>query len=237
MKILAIESSSMVASVAIMTEETILAEYTINHKKTHSQTLLPMIDEIVTMTETDLSEMDAIAVSGGPGSYTGLRIGSATGKGLGLALNKPMIHIPTMDAMAYNFYGTDMLICPIMDARRQQVYYGFYHCKENLEIIEQQNLALIGEVVEKLNNIGEAVVFLGDAVPVHQEFIQENLKVPYSFAPAHLNRNKASSVGSLGIQYYKEGRVEAAREHLPDYLRASQAERELNEKLKTKREE
>lgn len=237
MKILAIESSSMVASVAIMTEETILAEYTINHKKTHSQTLLPMIDEIVTMTETDLSEMDAIAVSGGPGSYTGLRIGSATGKGLGLALNKPMIHIPTMDAMAYNFYGTDMLICPIMDARRQQVYYGFYHCKENLEIIEQQNLALVGEVVEKLNNIGEAVVFLGDAVPVHQGFIQENLKVPYSFAPAHLNRNKASSVGSLGIQYYKEGRVEAAREHLPDYLRASQAERELNEKLKTKREE
>lgn len=131
MKILAIESSSMVASAAIMTEETILAEYTINHKKNHSQTLLPMIDEIVTMTETDLAEMDAIAVSGGPGSYTGLRIGSATGKGLGLALNKPMIHIPTMDAMAYNFFGTDRLICPIMDARRQQVYYGFYHCEEN----------------------------------------------------------------------------------------------------------
>lgn len=236
MKILAIESSSMVASAAIMTEETILAEYTINHKKNHSQTLLPMIDEIVTMTETDLAEMDAIAVSGGPGSYTGLRIGSATGKGLGLALNKPMIHIPTMDAMAYNFFGTDRLICPIMDARRQQVYYGFYHCEENLEIVEEQNLALISEVVEKLNDIGEKVIFLGDAVSIHQEFIGENLKVPFCFAPAHLNRNKASSVGSLGIRYFKEGRTEAAREHLPDYLRASQAERELQEKLKAKRE-
>lgn len=232
MKILAIESSSMVASAAIVTEETILAEYTINHKKTHSQTLLPMIDEIVTMTETDLSEVDAIAVSGGPGSYTGLRIGSATGKGLGLALDKPLIHIPTMDSMAYNFFGTDRIICPVMDARRQQVYYGFYHCRESLEIIEKQNLALITEVVEKLNNMKEAVIFLGDAVPVHREFIVQNLKVPYSFAPAHLNRNKASSVGSLGIQYFKENKVEAARDHLPDYLRASQAERELQEKLK-----
>lgn len=236
MKILAIESSSMVASAAIVTDETVLAEYTINHKKTHSQTLLPMIDEIVTMTETDLSEIDAIAVSAGPGSYTGLRIGSATGKGLGLALGKPMIHIPTMDAMAYLFYGTERLICPMTDARRQQVYYGFYHCCERLEIVENQNLALIGEVVDRLNNIGEQVIFLGDAVALHKEYLAGHLKVPYSFAPEHLNRSKASSVGSLGIQYYREGRVESAAEHLPDYLRASQAERELQEKMKANKE-
>lgn len=100
MKILGIESSSMVASVALVTDDITMAEYTVNFKKTHSQTLLPMIDEIVRMLELDLSEVDAIAVSGGPGSFTGLRIGSATAKGLGLALHKPLIHIPTLDAMA-----------------------------------------------------------------------------------------------------------------------------------------
>lgn len=236
MKILAIESSSMVASAAILTEETIMAEYTINHKKTHSQTLLSMIDEIVTMTETDLSEIDAIAVSGGPGSYTGLRIGSATAKGLGLALNKPLLHIPTLDAMAYNFYGTDRLICPIMDARRRQVYYGFYECRKKLEVLEAQNIAVIDEVVDKLNDLEKMVIFLGDAVSVHESFFENNLKVPYSFAPAHLNRSRAASVGSLGIQYLKEGRTETAREHLPDYLRAPQAERELQEKLQSGKE-
>ena len=97
MRILALDSSGLVATVAIVEEEQILAEYTVNYKKTHSQTLLPMLDEIVKMTEFDLNTLDAIAVAGGPGSFTGLRIGSATAKGLGLALNKPLIHIPTVD--------------------------------------------------------------------------------------------------------------------------------------------
>ena len=104
MRILGIESSSLVASVAVVTDDVVTAEYTVNFKKTHSQTLLPMLDEIVRMVELDLETVDAIAVSGGPGSFTGLRIGSATGKGLGLALKKPLIHIPTVDAMAYGMY-------------------------------------------------------------------------------------------------------------------------------------
>ena len=116
MKILAIDSSSLVATVAVMQDDIMVAEYTINHKKTHSQTLLPMIDEIVRMAEICLDDIDAIAVSAGPGSFTGLRIGSATAKGLGLVWKKPLIHIPTVDAMAYNLYGTDKIICPIMDA-------------------------------------------------------------------------------------------------------------------------
>ena len=126
MKILGIESSSLVASVAILTDDVITAEYTVNFKKTHSQTLLPMIDEVVRMTETNLEEMDAIAVSGGPGSFTGLRIGSATAKGLGLALEKPLIHVPTIEAMAYGCFRSSDIICPIMDARRNQVYTGIY---------------------------------------------------------------------------------------------------------------
>ena len=120
MRILAIDSSGLVATVAVVEEENeiskTIAEYTINYKKTHSQTLLPMIDEMVKMVEADLNTIDAIAVAGGPGSFTGLRIGSATAKGLGLALGKPLIHIPTADAMAYSIYGCEDIICPIMDA-------------------------------------------------------------------------------------------------------------------------
>ena len=124
MKILAIDSSGLVASVAIIEDDNMLAEYTVNYKKTHSQTLLPMLDEIGKMIDLDLQTIDAIAVAAGPGSFTGLRIGSATAKGLGLALNKPLVSIPTVDGLAYNLYGTDKLICPLMDARRNQVYTG-----------------------------------------------------------------------------------------------------------------
>ena len=110
MRILALDSSGLVATVAIVEDEQTVAEYTVNYKKTHSQTLLPMLDEIVKMTEIDLNIIDAIAVAGGPGSFTGLRIGSATAKGLGLALNKPLIHVPTVDGMAYNLFGCKGLI-------------------------------------------------------------------------------------------------------------------------------
>ena len=133
MRILALDSSGLVATVAIVEDQQTVAEYTVNYKKTHSQTLLPMLAEIVKMTEFDLDTIDAIAVAGGPGSFTGLRIGSATAKGLGLALDKPLIHVPTVDGMAYNLFGNAGLICPIMDARRDQVYTGIYRFEDDFE--------------------------------------------------------------------------------------------------------
>ena len=132
MKILAIDSSGIVASAAVVENDNLLGEYTINHKKTHSQTLLPMIDEVVRMLELDLHTIDAIAVAGGPGSFTGLRIGSATAKGLGFALDKPLIQIPTVDGLAYNLAGSSALVCPLMDARRNQVYTGLYRFWNNV---------------------------------------------------------------------------------------------------------
>ena len=105
MKILAFDSSGLVASVAVLEEERMIAEYTVNYKKTHSQTLLPMLDEVVKMTELDLHEIDAIAVAAGPGSFTGLRIGSATAKGLGLALDKPLVPVPTLEQKKAGIYG------------------------------------------------------------------------------------------------------------------------------------
>ena len=152
MKVLAIESSAVTASVAIMTENTLIAEYTINYKKTHSQTLLPMIDEICRMTETDVSDIDIVAVSDGPGSFTGLRIGAATGKGIALAKDKPMVAVPTLEAMAYNLMGDKRLICPVMDARRQHLYSGLYRFDaEKLEIIHEQCLISYQELVDMLN--------------------------------------------------------------------------------------
>ncbi len=232
MKILAIDSSSLVATVAVVQDDIMVAEYTINHKKTHSQTLLPMIDEIVKMAEINLDDIDGIAVSGGPGSFTGLRIGSATAKGLGLVWNKPLIHVPTVDAMAYNLYGTDKLICPIMDARRNQTYTGLYEFKDDAFCIIMEQCAIsIEELTEKINELGRAVIFVGDGIPVFKAHLTENLQVPCFFAPAHMNRQRAGAVAVLGEKYFIEGKIETAAEHGPNYLRQSQAERERNEAL------
>lgn len=233
MKILAIDSSGLVASVAVIEDANLLAEYTVNYKKTHSQTLLPMLDEIGKMIDLDLESIDAIAVASGPGSFTGLRIGAATAKGLGLALHKPLISIPTVDGLAYNLYGTDKLICPMMDARRNQVYTGLYAFeREQFQIIKPQMAVGVDEIIGMVNEAGREVIFLGDGVPVYQTRIEELVKVPYSFAPAHLNKQRAGAVGTLAKEYYQDGKIEDASEHQPDYLRLSQAERERAEKKK-----
>ncbi len=238
MRILAMDSSGLVASVAVVEEglgeETTVAEYTVNYKKTHSQTLLPMLDEITRMTELDLNAIDAIAVAAGPGSFTGLRIGSATAKGLGLALQKPLVHVPTLHGLAYNLCGTDKVVCPIMDARRGQVYTGIYKFEGNEMIaLEDQMAVSIEELGRILERYDDEIVFLGDGVPVFREALTKRIMVgkKISFAPAHLNRQRAASVGALGIRYYKAGRLETAAEHQPDYLRVSQAERERKERL------
>ena len=231
MKILALDSSGLVASVAVLEDNTMLAEYTMNYKKTHSQTLLPMLDEMAKMIDLDLYSVDAIAVAGGPGSFTGLRIGSATAKGLGLALKKPLISIPTVDGLAYNLCGTDKIVCPLMDARRNQVYTGIYEFEGNeLKVLKGQMAVDLSEITELLNELGREVIFLGDGCPVYEEQLKELLRVPFSFAPAHMSRQRAGAVGALALCYAKEGKMESATEHQPDYLRMSQAERERAEK-------
>lgn len=248
MKLIGIDSSGLVASVAIMEDDKLVAEYTINNKKTHSQTLLPMLDEIVKAADLDMKEIDAIAIAAGPGSFTGLRIGSATAKGLGLALKKPVVPISTVDALAYNMYGTDCLVCPIMDARCNQVYTGIYEfvkeneqgdeageelsskfCKYRLNVVKEACAVPIEEIAGVINEAGREVIFLGDGVPVFAEQLKELMKVPYSFTPAHLRLQKAGCVASLGAEKFKAGIYEDADAHSPEYLRLSQAERERKE--------
>ena len=233
MKLLVLESSGLVASVALMEEEKVIGEYTVNFKKTHSQTLLPMVDELVKNIGIDLKDLDGIAISNGPGSFTGLRIGSATAKGLAQALNIPIVPVSTLEALAANLFGTKGIICPMMDARRNQVYTGLYGYEGSRLITYEKPDALpVTEILEKINQNGESVIFLGDGVPVYKNQIEEMVKVPFRYAPPHLNRQRAGAVGTLAVQYFQEGKMESARDHKPDYLRKSQAERELLEKQK-----
>ena len=233
MKLLAIDSSGLVAAAALLDGDILVGESLIHNKKTHSQTLLPMLEEIRRMVDLDMDTVDAIAVAAGPGSFTGLRIGSATAKGLGLVIEKPIIGVPTVDALAYNLYGTKRRICPLMDARRAQVYTGVYTFEgENFITLVPQKIAAVEEILQQLNGMGEPVIFLGDGVPVHERAIAQTMKAPYSFAPAHLARQRAGAVGALAALYYKEGKGCTAGEFAPVYLRPSQAEREREERLK-----
>ena len=230
MRVLAIDSSGLTATVAIVEDDTTIAEFTINYKKTHSQTLLPMIDEMVKMVEADLNTIDAIAVAGGPGSFTGLRIGSATAKGLGLALGKPLIHIPTADAMAYSIYGCEDIICPIMDARRNQVYAAFYMWENGKLIRLTDHMAeSIERVIEIAEMLEHEVIFLGDGVPVHRERLEQN--PAFLFAPAHCNMQRASAVAALGAIMAEEGLAKPGNAFELIYLRKSQAEREREARL------
>ena len=261
MKILAIDSSGLVASVALVTEDTVLAEYSTNFKKTHSQTLLPMVDEVMRMTGIEGDELDAIAVTNGPGSYTGLRIGSATAKGLGLAWNKPIVPVPTVDMLAANFPGCDSLICPIMDARRGQVYSGLYHFRaEELEIVQKQSCTLLSDMIARINEMGERVIFLGDGVAdkEHNTLIKDALRLKVvdndigqrhlisinaidaeqtaDSTPMHRLVQNAASLGFLAVRLLKEGKSVPAMELVPEYLRLCQAEREREERLEQKGE-
>lgn len=240
MKILGIDSSGLVASVAVWEDGVISGEYTTNYKKTHSQTLLPMLDELKKMIELDLKTVDAIAIASGPGSFTGLRIGAATAKGLGFALEKPLVEVPTLEGLAYNLVGCPGLICPIMDARRNQVYAGIYEFVPEktpegegeylLKTVRRQEAVDIRALLGELEKLGRDVIFLGDGVPVYQSIIRQECRVEFSFAPAHLNAQRGGCVAALGAVYYAQGRAIPAASHQPEYLRKSQAEREKEER-------
>lgn len=234
MKILGIDSSGLTASVALVEDEITVAEYTVDYKKTHSQTLLPMLDEIIKMTQQDMNEIDGIAISQGPGSFTGLRIGSATSKGLAQALRKPIIPVDTLAAMAAGVYTADMLICPLMDARRNQTYTGLYQYEKKEQMLALSCLQApcavpVEAILEKINTLKREVIFLGDGVPVFKEQIKQMCSVAFYFAPAYCNRQRAAVVATLGQRYYKEGKIQTPAEHAPVYLRLSQAERERKE--------
>ena len=233
MKILAIDSSGMVASAAVVEEEKVLAEFTVNNKKTHSQTLLPMIETLQKTLELPVQEIDAVAVAKGPGSFTGLRIGSATAKGIALAVGCPVVEVSTLEAMAYQLCGTDAVICPMMDARRSQVYTALFEYRESSFCRLTEDAALpVDAVIAQLNEKGRKALLLGDGVPVYEDKIRESLRVSCQFVPAFASRQRAAALGILALEYARSGRLTDPDLHRPAYLRLSQAERERLEREK-----
>ena len=232
MKILAIDTTSLVASVALVDEKKTIAEFTTNYKKTHSQTIMPMLEYLKNMVELDINTVDYIACSSGPGSFTGLRIGAATAKGLAFALNKKIIPVPTLDALAYNIFMNGQIIAPIMDARRNQVYTAFYKWEDDKFIRISEYMADdIKLVLKKLSRFDKNVVFLGDGVEVYKDIIIE-FNSNFIFAPAHIHAQRASAVGALAMEYARSGVVDPKDFELI-YLRKSQAEREFDEREKS----
>lgn len=230
MKILAIDTTGQTASAAIAEGNKLIAEFTLNYKLTHSQTIMPMVAEVCEKSETKPRDVDYIACASGPGSFTGLRIGAATAKGLALALEKEIVPVPTLDALAYNVFETDKIICPIMDARRSQVYTAFYRWDNGkLRRLTEMMAISIDEVIQMAEGYGQKVIFLGDGVPVHQERL--SCYPDFIYAPAHCSLQRAASVAALAMVLVSEGKAVAGNAFEPIYLRKSQAEREREERL------
>lgn len=226
MNILAIDSSGLVATVALQCDDILAGEYTVHNKKTHSQTLLPMIHDMLEMVGIEVRDMDVVAVAAGPGSFTGLRIGASTAKGLAGTLNIPIAAVPALEGLAYNLAGADALVCPLMDARRNQVYYGIYDVSgEEPVVLSEQDAAPVEDAVKKVNELGKPVIFIGDGVPVVRTVLQD-VSVPWKIGADSVRYQRASSIAALGRKYMQQGKVMSAAEFVPIYLRQSQAERE-----------
>lgn len=235
MKILGIDTSGQTASAAIIEDNKLIGEFSQNDKLTHSQTIMPMIAMLCEQTNTKKEELDYIACAVGPGSFTGLRIGAATAKGLCLGLDKPLLAVPTLDALAYNVFMTDAIVCPIMDARRQQVYACFYEWVDGkLEPLTEYMAESIDVIIEIAETFERTVLFLGDGVPVHQQKLMQN--EDFCFAPASCSLQRAASVASLGKMMAEQGKAISGNELELIYLRKSQAEREREERLAQKEE-
>ena len=229
MNILAIDSSGLAASCAILSDGVIRAEFFVCNRLTHSETLLPMVDQAVSASGLELGEMDAAAISKGPGSFTGLRIGSATAKGLAEAVGIPVIGVPTVNSIAQNMAGFDGNIVPLMDARRNETYTGiFTFTGTELTVLREQCAVPLGEILCDVNERGKKTVFLGDGVKVFAAQIKEECKVPFIFAPPDHALQRASGVAVLAEKYFREGKYLDASDHVPVYLRVSQAEREYD---------
>lgn len=228
--ILAIDTTSQAASIALINEDRLIGEYTSNAKMTHLQKLMPMVEELLNKCDLSMDDIQGIAVSEGPGSFTGIRIGVSSARALAQAKDIPIVCVPTLKAMAYNLPYYSGVLCPILDARRQQVYASAYqwenqNCKE---IIEAAPYA-IDELLKELDQY-EDILFFGDGILPYKEHIVKALGEKAKFAPSYIKYQKASSVGQLGLELFEKEKQQAYYEAKPNYLRKSEAERNLEKK-------
>lgn len=225
--LLAADTSAKTATAALFENGILIAEYTQNIGLTHSETFLPLLETMLKKTGRDISRIDYYAVSNGPGSFTGLRIGVSTLKGLAHAHKKPMVPIPTLDALSENIPAFSGYVCPVLDARRQEVYTALY--KDGVKQMEDTPLPLT-ELFALLKEKRGKILFLGDGVSAYREIIRKALKQKAVFAPAHLLLQRASSVGIAAMKQIECGNTVSYRDVAIRYLKASQPEQKLLQK-------
>lgn len=230
MKILAIDTSTTVASVAVCDDEKILGEINLDYKQNHSVTIMPMIDSLLKMVDIDIQDIDYFAICKGPGSFTGLRIGASTIKAMAHSLNKKIIPISTLEVMAYNITHTDKCIVPIIDAKAQRIFTAIYENKNNnlVNILEEEAMTIL-ELLDFIKQNDIDPIFLGDGANAYKDIILKYFDKS-CFAPIHLNKQKASSLLALAIQYEKQGKYTDYNGLEIEYIRKPQAERELEER-------
>ena len=231
MNILALECSAGPVSAAVSVDDIIVSNAFSNINVTHSETLLPMVENVLKSAGLTLGDIDAFAVSNGPGSFTGVRIGIAAVKGMAAADNSPCVPVSTLYAMAKRFEGINATICPVMDARRNQVYNALFRVDngEVKRLTEDRAISAL-ELTKELKNIEGFVYICGDGIKVVKDLISDMKNV--LIAPTELRFQNATGVLLSGIDMIAKGDTVSPQELLPSYLRLSQAERELKEKLK-----
>ena len=229
MKILAIECSAKPCSVALIEDSKILASAFTNVGLTHSQTLMPMVEDVLKSSLFSIGDIDGFAVSAGPGSFTGIRIGISAVKGMAMPKKIPCAEISTLMAMAENYIDSDCLVCAVMDARCSQVYNALFQI-ENGEIkrLCEDRALMCDELkteIEKLSEDGKKIVIVGDGTDVFYPFIKDIPNV--SVSPDSRRYQNAVGVALASIEKFSKNDVKIPDELLPIYLRLPQAEREL----------
>lgn len=232
MKILGIESAGKVASVAIVEDGVVLCDFTMNGHMTHSKTIMPMLEAIRTIMDIDFSTIDAVAVSAGPGSYTGLRIGASTAKGLAHVWQVPIVGVSTIESLAYNISETDKIICPMLDARRKHAFCGAYRYESGvLKNVLPIDLRSVEAFAVLLKAFDQELIILGDGLNNHRKLVEDFMpKGRWVEARAVDGLPKASTLALVGQEKIKRGETDTYMAHQPDYYRPSQAERELQNK-------
>ena len=232
MKILAFDSTATTASVAVSDDSRLLGKVTLNNGNTHSETLLPMAESLLGMLRLTVRDIDLFACSAGPGSFTGVRIGAATVKGMAFGTNKPCVGVSTLEALAYNMRSWRGIICPVMNARRSQVYTAiFSRDGENIERLSEDMAIAAEELDERLSDCDCPVYLVGDGIEVALECFKKTDATP---APENLRYQSAYSVSQVALRLYNEGKSVSDAELTATYLRLSQAERERLERENNK---
>lgn len=230
MKILALDTSTHMASCTVMDKDKVLGEYSLNQDFSHSEKLVPMIEEIFNNLDFGIKDIDLFGVALGPGSFTGLRIGVATIKAFAHLFNKPVVGVSTIEALAFNLPFNEIVV-PMIDARRDRVYTGIYSwVGSELKTLMEADALEMDTLLEKLDSEYENIVANGNGALLHRDRIKKRLKDKVRFAPIGDNSCRSTSVAELALIKYNQGKRDDHYTLAPDYLRKSQAERQLEKK-------